>query len=245
MFVAALLLNAVLFLSLGLLVMALGILVLVIPPTFEEFARMVCFLLLCLVYIAFWLNHGILFSVVFRQAATSALSSMAVWLFFNLFYSMIVEVFAKSFLQFDAITSVEQAVGRQELVLGLMRLSPSYLFNESTTAFFAGRPNARDRHGGANGRRCCDPLAILAKFAAHLAAGDRAHCRHSHLLCDRVLVVYEAGDTGGVGEKTSCFRRRGGRDVCAQQRFLSFGCEKRSAKSCPFLLGTGFFFFWM
>lgn len=176
--------------------MALGILVLGIPPTFEEFARMVCFLLLCLVYIAFWLNLGILFSVVFRQVATSALSSMAVWLFFNLFYSMIVEVFAKSFLQSDAITSVEQAVGRQELVLGLMRLSPSYLFNESTTAFFAGRPNARDRHGGANGRRCYGPLAILAKFAAHLAAGDRAHCRHSHLLCDRVLVVYEAGDTG-------------------------------------------------
>ncbi len=136
-FVAALLLNAVLFLSLGLLVMALGILVLGIPPTFEEFARMVCFLLLCLVYIAFWLNLGILFSVVFRQAATSALSSMAVWLFFNLFYSMIVEVFAKSFLQSDAITSVEQAVGRQELVLGLMRLSPSYLFNESTTALLS------------------------------------------------------------------------------------------------------------
>ncbi|EPR30297.1 ABC transporter permease protein [Geobacillus sp. WSUCF1] len=136
-FVAALLLNAVLFFSLGLLVTALGILILGIPPTFEEFARIICFLLLCLVYIAFWLNLGILFSVVFRQAATSALSSMAVWLFFNLFYSMIVEVFAKPFLQSDAITSVEQAVGRQELVLGLMRLSPSYLFNESTTALLS------------------------------------------------------------------------------------------------------------
>ncbi|OQP07009.1 ABC transporter permease [Geobacillus sp. 46C-IIa] len=136
-FVAALLLNAALFLSLGLLVTALGILVLGIPPTAEEFARMVCFLLLCLVYIAFWLNLGILFSVVFRQAATSALSSLAVWLFFHLFYSMIVEVFAKSFLPSSSITSVEQAVGRQEWVIGLMRLSPSYLFSESTAALLS------------------------------------------------------------------------------------------------------------
>jgi ABC-2 type transport system permease protein len=140
-FTAALLLNIVLFLSLGLLVTAFGILILGIPPTFEEFARILCFLVLCIVYIAFWLNLGILFSVTFRQAATSALSAIAVWLFFNVFYSMIIEVFAKSFLASESITSLQQAIGRQEFVLNLMRLSPSYLFNESTTTLLS--PNIR------------------------------------------------------------------------------------------------------
>jgi ABC-2 type transport system permease protein len=65
-FVAALLVNIVLFFTLGFLIMGLGILIIGIPPTFEEFLRIFCFLLLCIAYIAFWLNIGILFSVRFK-----------------------------------------------------------------------------------------------------------------------------------------------------------------------------------
>lgn len=136
-FIAALLLNIVLFFSLGLLVMALGILIIGIPPTFEEFIRILCFLLICIAYIAFWLNLGILFSVCFRQAATSALSCIAVWLFFSVFYSMIIELLAKSFFNVASAESVEQAISRQELFLNLMRLSPNYLFSESTTTLLS------------------------------------------------------------------------------------------------------------
>src|SRR5699024_9310834 len=71
-FVAALLVNVLLFFALGFLVMALGILIIGIPPTFEEFLRIIFYLLLCITYIGFWLNLGILFSVRFKQAATSA-----------------------------------------------------------------------------------------------------------------------------------------------------------------------------
>ncbi|MCU9612862.1 ABC transporter permease [Caldibacillus lycopersici] len=136
-FVSALLLNIVMFLSLGLLVMAFGIILLGVPPTFEEFARIICFLFLCIAYIAFWLNLGILFSVCFRQAATSALSSIAVWLFFSVFYSMIIDLISKSILNPEAMTSVEQAISRQGFVLNLYRLSPNYLFSESTTTLLS------------------------------------------------------------------------------------------------------------
>src|SRR5690606_23043764 len=84
-FVAALLVNILLFFSLGLLVMAFGILMIGIPPSGEEFLRIMAFLALCIVYIAFWLNLAILFSVRFKQAATSALSSIAIWIFFSVF----------------------------------------------------------------------------------------------------------------------------------------------------------------
>lgn len=136
-FTAALLLNIVLFFSLGFLVMALGTMILGIPPTVEEFARILCFLSLCIVYIAFWLNLGILFSVTFKQSATSALSGIAVWIFFSVFYNMIVKVIAKSMVDPTKITSAQQAIDKQGMVLNLMRLSPSYLFSESTTTLLS------------------------------------------------------------------------------------------------------------
>ncbi|WP_163971437.1 ABC transporter permease [Oceanobacillus halotolerans] len=132
-FVSALLLNTILFFSLGFLVTALGILLLGIPPTGEEFTRIVCFLLLCIVYIAFWLNLAILFSTVFKNSATAALSGIAVWLFFNVFYSIIVRLFSNSLLNPESITDPTQVVDHQETILNLMRLSPNHLFNESTT----------------------------------------------------------------------------------------------------------------
>lgn len=132
-FVSALMINMILFFSLGFLVMAIGILTIGIPPSFEEFLRIICYLMLCVVYIAFWLNVAILFSVQFKQAATSALSGIALWIFFSIFYSMIIRVFANSYLSSDTIKSAGDVLGRQGLILNLMRLSPNYLFQESTT----------------------------------------------------------------------------------------------------------------
>ncbi|MEQ6377085.1 ABC transporter permease [Bacillaceae bacterium S4-13-58] len=136
-FTAALLVNTLLFVALGLVVMALGILLLGIPPTLEEFLRIGWFLLLCIAYIAFWLNLGILFSVVFKQAATSALSGIAVWIFFSVFYQMIIELLSKSILNPQNITSMDQLINKQGLVMNLMRLSPNYLFSESTTTLLS------------------------------------------------------------------------------------------------------------
>src|SRR5699024_11087265 len=136
-FVAAILVNIVLFFTLGLLVMAFGILILGIPPTWEEFLRVVVFICLCIVYIAFWLNLGILFSVRFKQAATSALSGIGVWIFFSLFYSMIVNLIAKSYISAENVANPEEALGKQETILNIMRLSPNYLFTESTTTLLS------------------------------------------------------------------------------------------------------------
>ena len=140
-FIASLLLCLLLFFSLGFLVMALGILILGIPPTVEEFFRVFTFLFLCIVYIAFWLNLGILFSVVFRNSATSALSSLAIWIFYNVFYDIIVNMLSKSILSSESIQSMEQYLDRSNFVLFLYRLSPDYLFSESTQVLLS--PNIR------------------------------------------------------------------------------------------------------
>lgn len=132
-FVAALMINVVLFFTLGLVVTALGILILGIPPTLEEFLRIFSFLVVCIIYIAFWLNLGILFSVIFKNAATSALACIGVWLFFNVFYSIIINLISGSILKPESVTSVSDVVSHQEFILNMLRLSPNYLFSEATT----------------------------------------------------------------------------------------------------------------
>ena len=116
----------------ALIVIGFGLIAIGIPPTAEEFWRIVFFLITSIFYVAFWLNLAILFSLRFRQAATSALASVAVWLFFSVFYTMIVNLVAKG-LSPSQMASPYQIISYQKFILGLMRLAPSELFNEATT----------------------------------------------------------------------------------------------------------------
>ena len=102
-----------------------------VRPAWDNW-RIVFFLIISVFYVAFWLNLAILFSLCFRQAATSALASVAVWLFFSVFYTMIVNLVAKA-LSPSQLASPYQIVSYQKFILGLMRLAPSELFNEATT----------------------------------------------------------------------------------------------------------------
>src|SRR5699024_8455282 len=136
-FTAAWLVNINFFITRLLIVMAFSMLVLGIQPISEHDLRVLCFLVLCIVYIAFWLHLSILFSVRFKQPATSALSSIAIWLFFSIFYSMIIDVIAKGYLTSDSIENAEEALNRQGTMLNLMRLNPNYLFTESTTTLLS------------------------------------------------------------------------------------------------------------
>src|SRR5699024_9483427 len=124
-FVGALTIVFALVFALGLLVMGLGILYIGFPPSFEGFLRIIVFLIFTIIYIAFWLNLGIACSIVFKQASTSALSVLSVWLFFTIFYSMLVRLVAQVFLQ--------NPNASHALTVMLSRFSPRYLFQELTT----------------------------------------------------------------------------------------------------------------
>lgn len=131
-FTASIIVIAILFFSLSFLVMGMGLITLGIPQTPQEFWRVVFYTLVSIFYVAFWLNLSILFSVRFRQPATSALSGIAVWLFFSVFYGMILNLIARAIAP-SGQTTVDEYIRFQELMLGLQRLSPSTLFGEATT----------------------------------------------------------------------------------------------------------------
>ncbi|QEC53783.1 ABC-2 type transport system permease protein [Anseongella ginsenosidimutans] len=130
-FVAALVVISVLFFALAFLVTGLGMITIGIPPAPGEFMRILVFILLSILYVAFWLNLSILFSVRFRQAATSALSAIAVWVFFSVFYGMIVNVIARV-IQPGAMAGPGKMLAHQKFILFLQDLSPSQLFSDAT-----------------------------------------------------------------------------------------------------------------
>ncbi|HQG36498.1 MAG TPA: ABC transporter permease subunit [Bacteroidales bacterium] len=131
-FVAALTVISVMFFALGFLVMGFGLITIGIPPTPDEFLRIIFFIIISIVYVAFWLNLSIFFSVIFRQPATSALSGIAIWLFFSVFYSMIVDLIMKGMVP-QGLATENQVINFEMMRLNLLRLSPSELFSDATT----------------------------------------------------------------------------------------------------------------
>lgn len=131
-FTAALIVISVMMFSLGFLVTGTGLIAIGIPPTADEFLRIIFFILISILYISFWLNLSIFFSVKFRQPATSALAGIAMWLFLTVFYSILVSLIAKA-AEPSANASEGQVMAYQEFVMNLFRVLPGQLFSDATT----------------------------------------------------------------------------------------------------------------
>jgi len=100
-----------------------------IAPGSEEILRIFCFLVVGIVYGAFWLGLAILFSTLFRQVAISAIVSIAVWLFFAFFYPIIFDMIASSMTA--NIASTAEGIDKANTLLLISRFSPIQLFQES------------------------------------------------------------------------------------------------------------------
>ena len=93
-FMAGLTTLAVMLAALWIFVIGLGILMLGLPPSTEEMVRGFAFLISAIAYGGVWLALALLFSVVFRSAATAALAALAIWLFFAFFWNFLVPLLA-------------------------------------------------------------------------------------------------------------------------------------------------------
>jgi len=89
-FLAGVVTIAIMLTTTVLLVSAIGLVVLGVAPSSEEVARLLLFWGISILYGAFWLGLAMLFSVYFQRVATSAISSLGIWIFFSFFMSMAV-----------------------------------------------------------------------------------------------------------------------------------------------------------
>lgn len=132
-FVGALILISVLFLSLALLMIGGGIMLTGVNIEPEEVLRIFSFIVVCVTYVGFWLGLSILLSVRFRQAATSALTAISIWLFFTVFYHILVSLAVKAFIPDSHTLSERDILHYNDVILSLLRLAPSQLYTDATT----------------------------------------------------------------------------------------------------------------
>jgi len=130
-FIGGLIVLTICLITLWLLMTGLGILLLGLPPSGEEVLRGVSFLIVSLAYAGVWLAIALLFSTVFRSAATSALASLTLWLLFSIFWSMLVPLLANAISPVDALDPMTQ-VANLNWNEGISRISPNTLYGEMT-----------------------------------------------------------------------------------------------------------------
>ena len=135
-FIAGLLTLAISLIALWLLVIGLGLLLIGIPPGAEEIGRSFLFLLVTIIYAGVWLALALLFSVVFRSAATAALVTLGLWLFITFIWPVLAGAVAQIIAPLDpryaALGLPTPATAQMEQFLA--RLSPSTLFAEVVVA---------------------------------------------------------------------------------------------------------------
>jgi len=133
-FLAGLTTVAIMLTALVIIVSALGILIIAIVPTPPDLLRLLTFLVLCILYVGFWLALSTTFSVLFRQTTTAALAGIASWIFLTFFVTMIADAIASALVQVVDVFDPATLLRLENLRLTLSRISPATLFQEGTVA---------------------------------------------------------------------------------------------------------------
>ncbi|MCP4104103.1 MAG: ABC transporter permease subunit [Desulfobacteraceae bacterium] len=129
-FLAGVAMISIMMVSIVLVVSGLGLMVIGVIPGVEEVWRIFIYLIISIVYISLWLGFAILFSIIFRSVATSALAALALWIFFSFFVSLGASAVAK------AVTSEgesrENEIRRIRIYKAISLTSPMELYSDST-----------------------------------------------------------------------------------------------------------------
>jgi len=130
-FLAGLATLSVLVISIVILVAGMGLRMIGIPPNAEEILRIFGLIFVSIIYGAFWMSLAVLFSVFFNRTATSALASIAVWIFLLLFMSMIARLIAGAVIPIDDSSTAAQIINFEEIYRMISRISPNVLYSEA------------------------------------------------------------------------------------------------------------------
>jgi len=131
-FLAGVVMISVMMVSIVLVITGLGLFVMGIIPGFEEIGRILVYLIISIIYISFWLGVAILFSILFRSTATSALAALAVWIFFSFFVTMGANILANALSSNASESDPEAVMRRAKIVKTFVLTSPMQLYTDAT-----------------------------------------------------------------------------------------------------------------
>jgi len=132
-FLAGTSILAIMVLSLGLAVAGLGIILIGIPPTLEEIGRLMIYFIMTILYIGVWYGISLMFSLIFRQTATSALAGMALWIFLSVFVGLLAGIIANGLYPVNDHPSIDMVLKHESIKQNISRISPLTIYNEAMT----------------------------------------------------------------------------------------------------------------
>lgn len=130
-FLAGLVTLTILLASIITIVAGMGLRMIGVPPSSEEALRLAFFIVVSVVYGAFWLALSVLFSLLFERAATSALASIALWIFLFFFLFMIAGVIADAIVPVTSESPAELVLRHEGIRQIIERMSPNTLYEEA------------------------------------------------------------------------------------------------------------------
>jgi ABC-2 type transport system permease protein len=131
-FLAGVVMISIMMISIVLVITGLGLLVMGIVPGIEEIWRIIIYLVISIIYISFWLGVAILFSILFRSTATSALAALTTWIFFSFFVSMGANVIANALVSDIPQQNPDAVMQQAKIVKGIKLISPMELYTDAT-----------------------------------------------------------------------------------------------------------------
>jgi ABC-2 type transport system permease protein len=133
-FLAGVTTIAIILVSIILVIAGFGLALIGVVPGIEEVWRLLIYLVISIFYISFWLGVSILFSILFRSIATSALASVALWIFLSFFVSLGADVLANAVAPVGAQekTHPEAVVKNARLKERVALFSPMVLYSQAT-----------------------------------------------------------------------------------------------------------------
>ncbi len=130
-FLAGVVTISVMMVSIVLVITGLGLKMVGVVPGMEEVWRILLYLVLSIVYISFWLGVAILFSILFRSIATSALAALAAWIFFSFFISLGANILANAVVG-DVGTGPDAVIKVAKMQKAFSLISPMGLYTDAT-----------------------------------------------------------------------------------------------------------------
>ena len=133
-FLAGVITISIMLVSLVMLISGMGLFTVGVVPGWEEVGRLVVYLLISIAYVSFWLGLAILFSILFRSLATSALAAVALWIFCSFFIGFAADLFADAVARVNDPNDPEQVVANKRVSDAASLASPVVLYSQSTSA---------------------------------------------------------------------------------------------------------------
>ncbi|MGD2269385.1 MAG: ABC transporter permease subunit [Desulfobacterales bacterium] len=130
-FLAGVVTIAIMMVSIVMVITGLGLSQVGVVPGIEELWRILIYLIISIVYISFWLGVAILFSILLRNIATSALAALSVWIFFSFFVSLGASVMAGALTPDASENNPDAMISRAKITKAISLASPMELYSDS------------------------------------------------------------------------------------------------------------------